>query len=277
MRLPTIARRLAVVLPAFISLVAAGCSDQRLPTGPTPSAHALRTTIPANLPVVGAGSAHACALRPAGTVICWGDNSDGELNVPPGLTGVKKISVGGAHTCAIKSDGTVVCWGADFNGQIDIPAGVGPATDISAGSSTTCGIFAGGFVKCWGWDYNSLVSGPESFGRPVRAVSVNYTSTCVIAADDNTLHCWGANDQGGVTPPAGQFQSVTMASWGGCALGLDSTVSCWGYGAGSWFTPPAGQFTQVSSGATTPAYCRRPTTRRASACRTPAARPTLPS
>jgi PKD repeat protein len=248
MRLPTIARRLALVLPAVISLVAAGCNDQQTPTGLAPAARASHTTIPTNLPVVSAGGSFACALRPAGTISCWGDNSSGQLNVPPGLTGVKKVSAGGSHTCALKSDGTVLCWGADYNGQIDIPAGVGPATDISAGASTTCGIFAGGFVKCWGWDYNSLVTGPESFGRPVRAVSVNYTSTCVVAADDNTLHCWGSNDQGGVTPPAGQFQSVSMAAWGGCALGFDSTVSCWGYGAGAWFTPPTGQFSQASSG-----------------------------
>ncbi|HEY4216826.1 MAG TPA: PKD domain-containing protein [Gemmatimonadaceae bacterium] len=247
MRISTLGRRLITVIPAAIALIAAGCNDQVTPTGLAPSAHSLHTTIPAGLPRVSAGNNHACALRSAGTVICWGDNGAGQLNVPTGLSGVAKISAGGQHTCALKSDGSIVCWGSDSNGQLDVPAGVGPATDISAGWATTCGIFAAGAVKCWGWDYNSLVSGPASFGRAVRAVSVNYTSTCVIAADDNTLHCWGANDDGGVVPPAGQFQAVAMAAWGGCALALDSTVSCWGYGAGSWFTPPAGQFTQISS------------------------------
>jgi hypothetical protein len=247
MRISTLGRRLVAMVPVAIGLLAAGCNDQVTPTGLAPSAHSLHSTVPAGLPQVAAGNNHVCALRAAGTVICWGDNSSGQLNVPSGLSGVVKLSAGGQHTCALESSGSIVCWGSDADGQLDVPAGVGPATDISAGWETTCGIFAGGAVKCWGWDYNSLVSGPASFGRPVRAVSVNYTSTCVIAADDNTLHCWGANDYGGVTPPSGQFQAVSMAAWGGCALGLDSTVSCWGYGAGSWFTPPTGQFTQISS------------------------------
>jgi hypothetical protein len=232
---------------ALTLVLAAACSDQIVPTGITAPQAARHAVTPTDLALISAGGNHACALRPAGTTICWGDNSSGQLNVPAGLAGVTKISAGGAHTCAIKAAGALVCWGDDSNGQIDVPADLGPVSDVSSGSSTTCAIRTTGFVRCWGWDYNGLVSGPATFGRPVRAVSVNYTSTCVIAADDSTIHCWGANDDGGLNAPAGQFTTVAMAAWGGCALAADGSLPCWGYGVPGWFTPPAGTFTQLSA------------------------------
>jgi hypothetical protein len=232
---------------ALTLAVAAGCTDQIAPTGPTAPEAARHTVMPAGLAQISAGGNHVCAVRPPGTVVCWGDNGGGLLDVPPGLTGVTKISAGGSHTCAIKTGGALVCWGYDFNGQIDVPSDLGPVSDVSSGASTTCAIRTTGFVRCWGRDYNSLVSGPATFGRPVRAVSVNYTSTCVIAADDNSIHCWGANDDGGLNSPAGQFTTVAMAAWGGCALATDGSLPCWGYGVPGWFTPPAGTFTQLSS------------------------------
>jgi alpha-tubulin suppressor-like RCC1 family protein len=100
---------------------------------------------------VALGSHHACAVRAAGTVWCWGDDGEGRIGTLPGtdidceggictpnpseiklqtvvdaggdasgdivlgaaLTGVKVVRTGGEATCAMKSDGTVWCWGSD--------------------------------------------------------------------------------------------------------------------------------------------------------------------
>jgi alpha-tubulin suppressor-like RCC1 family protein len=48
------------------------------------------------------------ALKSDGTVVAWGQNSDGQTNVPVGLRGVMAIAAGSRHTVALKSDGTVV-------------------------------------------------------------------------------------------------------------------------------------------------------------------------
>src|SRR5690349_18487779 len=67
---------------------------------------------------VTAGTSHACARRSNGTVVCWGENTNGQLgddsNLPRTrafvvrsvagtgpLTGVLSVTAGGAHTCAI--------------------------------------------------------------------------------------------------------------------------------------------------------------------------------
>ena len=41
--------------------------------------------------------------------------------LPPGLTYVE-IAGGGIHTIARRSDGSVVAWGDNYYGQLDVPA-----------------------------------------------------------------------------------------------------------------------------------------------------------
>lgn len=92
---------------------------------------------------VSAGYEHSCALKTDSTIICWGeqskpllcsfgffdassrvicllwlyvlscagDNSYGQINVPPALKGVRQVATGYVHTCVLKTDGTVFCWG----------------------------------------------------------------------------------------------------------------------------------------------------------------------
>ncbi|MBK7322573.1 MAG: S-layer homology domain-containing protein [Candidatus Microthrix sp.] len=78
--------------------------------------------IPAPTPPNAAGDLHSCALKhDAGTVSCWGSNTDGQLGdgtnanrstptTVPGLTGVTAITAGPYYSCALKQGGTVSCW-----------------------------------------------------------------------------------------------------------------------------------------------------------------------
>lgn len=245
--------RFRTLLTAAALGLAAGCTDQI--TDPTRSVtgtgSALRSASSGMM--VAAGSNFSCALRSSGTVTCWGENQDGQLNVPAGLSGVTSISAKGSHACALKGDGSLVCWGGNWEGQASVPSDLGPARAVSAGQSSTCVVLQSGYPRCWGWDYNSISSGPSSFTRKVTEISVNYTSTCLLAEDDGTIHCWGDNQLGGVTPPAGPFVHLSMAAWGGCAQRADGTIACWGYGtsggSSNWFVPPAGQWAAVDANA----------------------------
>src|SRR5262249_59787485 len=60
--------------------------------------------------------AAALARRSDGSMVAWGDNSNGQCNVPallPGQTCVG-VATGGRHAAALCSDGSVVAWG--YNG-----------------------------------------------------------------------------------------------------------------------------------------------------------------
>jgi len=50
------------------------------------------------------------ALKADGTVVAWGDNGEGQADVPAGLTDVIAIAAGLSHSVALKSYGTVVAW-----------------------------------------------------------------------------------------------------------------------------------------------------------------------
>ena len=80
---------------------------------------------------VTAGSGHSCALLSDGTMLCWGNNDDGQLGagvsnsqlLTPtpvvGLTGaVVQIDASGHNTCALQQDGRLYCWGVNDHGQL---------------------------------------------------------------------------------------------------------------------------------------------------------------
>ncbi len=80
---------------------------------------------------ISAGNLHTCVVTSNGTVMCWGDNWDGQLgnwaneyesNVPLEVVGLssdmKTVSAGTNHTCAITDTNGVKCWGDNTSGQI---------------------------------------------------------------------------------------------------------------------------------------------------------------
>ncbi len=96
-----------------------------------------------NVVAIAAGEYHSLAVRADGTVVAWGDNSDGQSTVPVGLTNVVAVAGGGAHSLALRADGTVAAWGANWNGQCDVPAGIGNIVGLTAGEYHSLALHAG--------------------------------------------------------------------------------------------------------------------------------------
>jgi alpha-tubulin suppressor-like RCC1 family protein len=135
---------------------------------------------------VAVGFAHSCALSKGNEVLCWDDNSSGQLgsnrttssfsrpvNVKlsngTNLTNVYAIDDGLDHTCAlflVKTESKVACWGSNGLFQVGVPTGefVRGATpiprlptiigSISAGGNHTCIITqvltTNSRMLCWG-------------------------------------------------------------------------------------------------------------------------------
>jgi hypothetical protein len=91
---------------------------------------------PANLTnviSVKGGAGHDLALFGDRSVVAWGQNTYGEINVPNNATNVAEISSGGFHSLALLGNGTVVGWGINRFGLTNAPAGLTNVQSIAAG------------------------------------------------------------------------------------------------------------------------------------------------
>jgi hypothetical protein len=236
---------LALVVAAF-----SGCERDALQPGPSDlgSKQPVLSTAPTpSLPQVSAAQTTTCAVRSSGTVVCWGQESEGLVGSPPSGT-FTQVSDGDAHACAVRTDGTLVCWGSDF-----APRGVvtgtpsGTFTLVAAGILHNCALRSDGTLACWGDDTYGQATPPAGTFAQVDAASWN---TCALRSN-GALACWGDNSYGKVssTPSGGTFTQVDAGDNHNCAVKTDATLTCWGYNQDGQATPPAGSFTQVSAGA----------------------------
>lgn len=108
---------------------------------------------------------HSVALRKDGRVVCWGDNSFGQLDTPNAYEGdgdeswsgeneinnIKDISAGYFHTLALDENGRVYAWGENTYGQCNVPAeALENVIAISAGQTHSMAIKADGSLIIWG-------------------------------------------------------------------------------------------------------------------------------
>jgi len=200
---------------------------------------ALVTSI--TLPTLRPPVTHAQA---SGTVVGWGDNSVGQLNIPVGLSGVVAISAGLTHSLALKSDGTVVGWGDNGSGKATPPAGLVNVTAIAAGGSElietghSLALKSDGTIVAWGDDSAGQATPPAGLSGVV-AISARVFHSLTLKSD-GTIVGWGAFGLG--TPPAG-LSGVMAISAGGVhslALKSDGTVVGWGDNSRGQLNIPSG-------------------------------------
>lgn len=196
---------------------------------------------------IAAGNIFACALTGAGGVVCWGDDTSGELGqgYPPPLSlkqlnnnlwsptpigvvglssGVKAIAAGNAHACALTSGGGVECWGDNSWGQL----GNGL---IPTGGNLEKGYTPGAVL--------GLTSG-------VTAITAGVSdSTCALISGGG-VRCWGHNSGGQLGDGSTTDRLVPVRVVGlssgvtAIAVGLDHTCAltkaggakCWGQNIG---------------------------------------------
>ncbi len=120
-------------------------------------------------------------------VYCWGSNSDGQigqgssggsvttptlLNLGPNVDAVR-IELGQNHACAISSDGDVYCWGKNNAGQVN---GGDPNTnDVTSPSK--------------------ILSADTNSGDEWADIALGDSHSCALSTN-NSIFCWGKNDQG---------------------------------------------------------------------------------
>ena len=80
-------------------------------------------------------------------MVCWGDNTYGQVTVPSGL--FTAIAAGHGYSCGIRTGGEVVCWGDNTYGQVTVPSGL--FTAIAAGGGRYLGGHSCGYAPAARW------------------------------------------------------------------------------------------------------------------------------
>ncbi|MGC5327735.1 RCC1 domain-containing protein [Brevibacillus sp. SYSU BS000544] len=174
-----------------------------------------------------AGRNFSIVKQSDGTVLTWGENSNGQLGngttesimqpaLVSNLSGIVAVEAGEYHSLALKNDGTVWAWGANGNGQI----GDGTAIDrlkpvqvkkldhvvaIGAGGSQSFAIKDNGTLWAWGKNgYGQLGDGTTADrAQPTEIKGVNQVKAVasglnhtIIMKNDGTVWAWGSNSDG---------------------------------------------------------------------------------
>jgi len=172
---------------------------------------------------VSAGGSCAIALRIDGTLVPFGDNAFGRLNVPEGQFRTVSAADATWHAAGVRVDGTIACWGLNSFGQCNAPSGT--YLDVAAGghqnwSPFTVAIRTDGGLAAWG--DNTYGQSNVPMGTGYRKVSAGYYHAAALRWD-NTIAAWGYNNNGQATAPAGQFVDLSCGS-ATLALRADGTV-----------------------------------------------------
>jgi len=203
--------------------------------------------------LISSGTFFSCAAKFDGSVVCWGDNLQGQTTVPEGLTDVMSVesNPGAAHTCAVKYDGTVSCWGRSSEGQTTVPEGLNSVAAVAVGGVHSCALKTDGTLSCWGADDRPRdhVIVPEGLSDVV-AVSAGAVVTCALKSN-GTLTCWGSDQYGQLPLPAGlgPLKAVDVGDVHTCVLKTNGTVQCWGNNDSGETDVPPGLTDVVSVGA----------------------------
>ncbi len=196
---------------------------------------------------VAAGDAHGLALRSDGTIVAWGQNDDGQCNVPPGT--YRTVAAGADFSLAIRTDGSLAAWGGNSDGQVSrAPAG-SDFTAVDGGEAFAVALRANGSLVAWGDDRWGQVSGVPK-GTGFTAVVVG-DAHAVALRSDGSLASWGHWAAIQNMPTRGPFTAIGAGGTFCVALHGDGSLVWWGfesYDAGLAKVPAGNDYTAVAAG-----------------------------
>jgi hypothetical protein len=160
------------------------------------------------------------------TVVGWGWNQYGPLNIPEDIGDVAHVAAGSTHSITIQANGTVKVWSRINDNEVNnVPQGLGPCIAAAGGSGQVMALRADGTVAVWGQNTSGQTLVPPSL-RNVTAIAAGGWH-CVALLRNGTIVSWGARGSGQLLPfPAGARNVTSIAAGAGntAVLRRDGTV-----------------------------------------------------
>jgi alpha-tubulin suppressor-like RCC1 family protein len=173
------------------------------------------------------------AVRADGSVLGWGANVYGIMDIPRDVTNVVSLLSGNEQVIAIRGDGTVATWGY---GGTNVSA---DATNVVAAAlqnySGCIALRQDGTIATWGG-----ASVPPATATNIIAIGAGSWGSCLAVRQDGTVIGWGDNSYGQSAPPpeATNVFAVACGDRHSLALRTDGSVVVFGLKAAET-TPPA--------------------------------------
>ncbi len=149
---------------------------------------------------ISTGYSHTCALTSEQTVVCWGQNEEGQVGALTTETCLGEDFVAPRHREPCSTTPIDVCADAACTEKLD------NVSDVSAGGGHTCALTTSGGVKCWGdnrvgqlgdgtTDSSHVPVDVTGLEAGVTAIAAGSAHTCAVIVGGD-LMCWGQNLSG---------------------------------------------------------------------------------
>lgn len=179
-------------------------------------------------------------LAPVSTLSGWGDNSGGQLDIPPNLADLVAAAGGDYHTVVLRHDGTLLAWGFDGYGQTNVPTNALPFVTIASGTDHSLAITESGSLVAWGRNDLGQCSIPAGASNAALAAAAGNSHSLALSGS-GLVTAWGDNSFGQLNVPKGLSGVIAIASGRDhcLALSANGTVVGWGYNDYGQASPPA--------------------------------------
>jgi len=173
---------------------------------------------------IAAGDEHGLALTSDGAVVAWGQNGEGQCEVPTGV--FTAIGAGAHFSLAIRAGGSVAAWGNDDAGQV---SGVTAGTDyvaVDGGLLFAVALRSNGTLVAWGDDRYGQVSDVPP-GRDFTAIAAG-DGHAVALRSNGSLAAWGYWGAVEETPAIGSYVAISAGDNHCLALTDEGRIVWWG-------------------------------------------------
>jgi hypothetical protein len=154
--------------------------------------------------MISVGEHHILGITQDDTVIGWGRNKEGQLDIPEELTDgsivVSQVSAGKNHSLAIDDNGDLYAWGDDSFLQTTIPIGLSSVLKVKAGVNFSIALKNDGTVAAWGLNSFGQSTVPAGLTDVIDIAVGN--GHAIALKDDSSIVAWGKNSQGQTSIPS---------------------------------------------------------------------------
>ena len=147
-----------------------------------------------------------------------------------------EVSTGYVHICALANNGEVACTSTRDIGEVPL----GPLRGVTSGYDFSCALDEDNIPSCWAAE--GMMGGDEAdTSQPYLRLEAGMDHVCGIHKVDNTVGCWGEDDEGQAAVPSdlGVVKALSVGNRHTCAIDDDDALRCWG-APGAWLAEGVG-------------------------------------